>query len=165
MVILHDSRASYMCIPLASSLLIGLTGAESWNQHFNIVCRSQKWQASIHFLHSADGEAAGWWGLMHSLEEWATTASRKDRGPMTPPGQPLRNQLPLDNLGNWGLLDNSNPLDSWNLQNMNSSYLTHLFALLWTIVLWRLIQLPTITLSPWPFIPQVQILSIGLIPL
>jgi len=69
MVILHDGRTSHMCILLASSFIISLTRAEFRNQHFNIVHRSQKWQASAHFLHSADRKAAVWWGLMHRLEE------------------------------------------------------------------------------------------------
>jgi len=41
-------------------------------------------------------------------------SSGKERRPMTPTGEPLRNQQPLDLLDNWDPLDNRDPLDNLN---------------------------------------------------
>ena len=53
MVVLHDGRASYMCILLASSFLIKLTSVVLRNRFLNVARRSRKCQASAHFLHSS----------------------------------------------------------------------------------------------------------------
>jgi len=53
MVVLHDGRASYMCILLASSFLITLTSVVLRNRFLNVARRSRKCQASAHFLHSS----------------------------------------------------------------------------------------------------------------
>jgi len=58
-------------------------------------------------------------GRMLSGGHWYTSwrsgpkrATRKESGPMTTPGQPLRIQWPLDLLDNWNSLDNWDPLDN-----------------------------------------------------
>jgi hypothetical protein len=53
MVVLHDGRASYMCILLASSFLIKLTSVVLRNRFLNVARRSRKCQASVHLLHSS----------------------------------------------------------------------------------------------------------------
>jgi hypothetical protein len=55
MVVLHDSRASYICILLVISFLIKLTCVVLRNRLSNVARESRKCQAFAHFLHSSDG--------------------------------------------------------------------------------------------------------------
>jgi len=88
-------------------------------------------------------------GRMLSGWHWRTTwrsgptrESRKGRWPMTPPGQPWRNQQPLVLLDGRNNLDNRNPLDNRDsLDNWNPWLLTVPFAIPPLILLPRPIQL------------------------
>jgi len=53
MVVLHDGRASYICILLVISFLIKLTCVVLRNRLSNVARESRKCQAFAHFLHSS----------------------------------------------------------------------------------------------------------------
>jgi len=70
-----------------------------------------------------------WWTSWRSGPKWS---GRKERGPMSPPGQPLRIQRRLD------LLDNCDPLDHRDPQDSREpGLLTLSFTLPWAILLPR----------------------------
>jgi len=56
MVVLHDGRASYICILLVIQFLIKLTCVVLRNRLSNVARDSRKCQASAHFLHSSAPE-------------------------------------------------------------------------------------------------------------
>jgi len=53
MVVLHDSRASYICILVVISFLIKLTCIVLRNRLSNVTRESRKCQAFAHFVHSS----------------------------------------------------------------------------------------------------------------
>jgi hypothetical protein len=53
MVVLHDGRASYICILLVIQFLIKLTCVALRNRLSNVARDSRKCQASAHFIHSS----------------------------------------------------------------------------------------------------------------